>query len=74
MLVLIRWQGRSIAVPLFQLAAVDPDESRDEAIGDWQPTSGIMFPLRRPSTIFTSEASGEHLLIEERSEMRCWGF
>jgi hypothetical protein len=34
-LVLIRWQGRNMAVPLFQLAPVDPDESTAEAIGDW---------------------------------------
>jgi hypothetical protein len=35
MLVLIRWQGRNIAVPLSQLNAVDPNESTNEAIGDW---------------------------------------
>jgi hypothetical protein len=35
MLVLVRWQGRGMAVPLSQLIAVDPDESTDEAIGDW---------------------------------------
>ena len=35
MLVLIRWQGRNIAVPLSQLNALDPDESTNEAIGDW---------------------------------------
>ena len=35
MLVLIRWQGRTMAVPLFQLAGVDVDESTAEAIGDW---------------------------------------
>ena len=35
MLVLIRWQGRTMAVPLSQLAAVNPDESTAEAIGDW---------------------------------------
>ena len=34
MLVQIRWQGRKMAVPLSQLAAVDPDESTSEAIGD----------------------------------------
>jgi hypothetical protein len=32
-LVLIRWQGRRLAVPLSQLAAVDADQSH--AIGDW---------------------------------------
>lgn len=35
MLVSIRWHGRSTAVPLSQLAAVDPDESNDQAIRDW---------------------------------------
>ena len=35
MLVLIRWQGRTMAVPLSQLAAIDPDASTAEAIADW---------------------------------------
>ena len=35
MLVLVRCQGRTMAVPLTQLTAVDPDESTVEAIGDW---------------------------------------
>jgi hypothetical protein len=35
MLVLIRWQGRNVAVPLSQLNALDPDEPTNEAIGDW---------------------------------------
>jgi hypothetical protein len=35
MLVQIRWQGRKMAVPLSQLAAIDADESTQEAIGDW---------------------------------------
>ena len=35
MLVQIRWRGRKIAVPLSQLAAIDPDELTKEAIGDW---------------------------------------
>ena len=35
MLVLICWHGRTMAVPLSQLAAVDPDQSSAEAIGDW---------------------------------------
>jgi hypothetical protein len=35
MLVLVRWQGRKVAVPLSQLTAFDPDESTDDAIGDW---------------------------------------
>jgi hypothetical protein len=35
MLVLIRWHDRTMAVPLSQLVAVDPDQSSAEAIGDW---------------------------------------
>ena len=35
MLVLIRWHGRNVAVPLSQLAPIDADESTIEAIGDW---------------------------------------
>ena len=35
MLVQIQWQGRKMAAPLSQLAAIDPDESTEEAIGDW---------------------------------------
>lgn len=35
MLVLIRWQGRNVAVPLSQLAATNADESTAEAISDW---------------------------------------
>ena len=35
MFVQVRWQGRKMAVPLSQLAAIDPDESTEEAIGDW---------------------------------------
>ena len=35
MFVLVRWQGRKLAAPLAQLAAVEPDESTEEAIGDW---------------------------------------
>ena len=35
MFVQIRWQGRKMAVPLLQLAAIDPNESTEKAIGDW---------------------------------------
>jgi hypothetical protein len=35
MLVQIQWQGRKMAVPLSQLAAIHPDQSTAEAIGDW---------------------------------------
>ncbi|NEX21718.1 calcium-binding protein [Thiorhodococcus mannitoliphagus] len=36
MFVLTTWQGRSLALPLTQLKAVDADEGTLEAIGDWQ--------------------------------------
>jgi hypothetical protein len=36
MLVLIRWQGRQLAVPLSQLEAIDAEESTMEAPADWQ--------------------------------------
>ena len=35
MLVQIRWRRRKIAIPLSQLDAIDPDESTNEAVGDW---------------------------------------
>lgn len=35
MLVLIRWQGRNMAVPLSQLTPIGADESTVQAIGDW---------------------------------------
>jgi hypothetical protein len=35
MLVLIRWQGRSMAVPLSQLLTIKGDEATNEAIADW---------------------------------------
>jgi Calcium binding len=35
MLVLIRWQGRKLAVPLSQLAAVNVHQSTAQALGDW---------------------------------------
>ena len=35
MLVLIRWQGRTMAVPLSQLSAIAPDDVTREAIKDW---------------------------------------
>jgi len=35
MLVLIRWQGRDMAVPLSQLTPFDADKSTAEAIADW---------------------------------------
>jgi len=34
-LVLIRWQGRTMAVPLSQLAGLNVDEATAEAIADW---------------------------------------
>jgi len=35
MLVLIKWQGRTMAVPLAQLQAVKGNKATDEAITDW---------------------------------------
>ena len=35
MLVLIRWQGRNLAVPLSQLLALKGDETTNQAIADW---------------------------------------
>jgi hypothetical protein len=35
MLVLIRWKGRTLAVPLSQLEPIKPDRSTADAIGDW---------------------------------------
>ena len=35
MLVLIRWHGRTMVVPLSQLIAIDADDATAEAIGDW---------------------------------------
>jgi hypothetical protein len=35
MLVMVRWDGRNLAVPLSQLTAIAPDEPTAEAIADW---------------------------------------
>jgi hypothetical protein len=35
MMVLIRWQERTMAVPLSQLAAINASEASAKAIGDW---------------------------------------
>jgi Calcium binding len=35
MLVLIRWHGRNVTVPLSQLSPLEADESTVEAIADW---------------------------------------
>src|SRR6266581_3104387 len=35
MLVLIRWQGRNVAVPLSQLLAIKGNDATNEAIADW---------------------------------------
>src|SRR5580704_15331250 len=52
MLVLIRWHGRTMAVPLSQLVAINPDPSTAEAIGDWHywAAQGYSF-LATPSRI-----------------------
>ncbi len=45
MLVVIRWQTRTLAVPLSQLEGIKVDEATEEAIGDWRywVKSGYMF-------------------------------
>ena len=45
MFVLIRWQSRTMAVPLAQLAGVNVNESTAEAIADWHywVTQGYCF-------------------------------
>ena len=45
MLVRIRWQGRTMAVPLSQLATIDPADATAEAIADWNywVTQGYCF-------------------------------
>jgi Calcium binding len=35
MLVLMKWQGRTMAVPLSQLQAIKGNKATDEAIADW---------------------------------------
>jgi Calcium binding len=35
MLVLTRWQGRTMAVPLSRLTALHPDKATCEAVKDW---------------------------------------
>ena len=45
MLVLIRWQGRSMAVPLSQLLPIKRNKATNEAIADWHywVTKGYCF-------------------------------
>ena len=45
MLVLIRWQGRNLAVPLSQLAPIGVDETTADAVSDWHywVTQGYRF-------------------------------
>jgi hypothetical protein len=35
MFVQVRWKSRKMAVPLSQLAAIEPDKLTEETIGDW---------------------------------------
>jgi Calcium binding len=50
MLVQIKWQDRKMAVPLSQLIAIDPNESTEEAIGDWHywVSQGYLFSTQSP--------------------------
>jgi hypothetical protein len=38
----LRWQGRTMAIPPTKLAAINPDESTDEAIGNWRPNGWLL--------------------------------
>src|SRR5215472_14819016 len=49
MLVLVRWQGRTLAVPLSQLAAVKVDESTANAIGDWNSRGATFSDAKVPT-------------------------
>jgi hypothetical protein len=44
-LVQIGWQGRKMAVPLSQLEAINPDESTQEGIGDWNYSVSLGYCL-----------------------------
>jgi hypothetical protein len=35
MFALISWHGRTMAVPLSQLIAIDADDATTQALGDW---------------------------------------
>jgi len=43
LLVLIRWHGRAMAVPLSQLKTIDPDEATAEVIGDWHYSAARVY-------------------------------
>jgi hypothetical protein len=45
MFVLTRWERRSFAVPLSQLAGVGVDEETEQAIGDWHYWVGFGYEL-----------------------------
>lgn len=65
MLVQIKWQGRKTAVPLSQLAAIDPDESTAEAIGDWHYWVGSGLP------VLSSENQTSHFQLQEGRRRTC---
>ena len=45
MFVMIEWMGRPLGVPLAQLAAVDTDETTEQAVGDWHYWLGRGYQL-----------------------------
>jgi hypothetical protein len=54
MLVLVRWQARTMAVPLSQLAAIDPDDASTIAYWHYCLAMAYLFLTyaRQPKTIF----------------------
>jgi hypothetical protein len=66
MLVLIRWQGWHMAVPLSRLAGVNVDELTAEASGDWHYScrKGTASDLRTPAESsrcsHAKEPAGDH--------------
>jgi calcium binding protein len=61
MLVLIRWQDRTMAVPLSQLVAIDPDQSTAAAVGDWHYWDGAgLLLLSHTVPPRTTNPGGKH--------------
>ena len=65
MLVLIRWHGRVMAVPLSQLTPIDPDEATTEAIADWHLPGGERLPFSESPVGFTSVMHARRKLTRE---------
>ena len=74
MLVLVRWQGRTMAAPLSQLTAVDPDESTAEAIGDWHywVAQGYCSEFCGPHHPAPSVESNRHMIQRQSKSQPTW--